>query len=278
MKIQNAAEPGLEIYHKFIFTGSAGSGKSKLITTLPGRTFVWVFDPSALSAYQGCNWIDYSSYRLDLLDLTPYSLAKEVNKGVQKIGNPNPPSAYLDFAKDFNEAWNSGFYDAYDNVVLDSGTSFQDAGMDAVLYNNKRFGKVPWQDDYPAEMALSLRNYRSLTNLPKNVVLILHDNLKEDKLSGKVFFQTTLTGLNRAKVPNLFNHLLRCTSEHSKHARTGKTEARYLIQTTPDRFCPGVRTAFRGLEPLHDVTIPQDQFHVAQKYGLGKIIEDQKAL
>ena len=275
MIINNAADTQISKFHKFMIVGQAGSGKSKLATTLPGRTFAWVFDPSAETAYAGCDWIDYSSYKLDLLDLTPYSLSKEANARVQKIGVAQAPTAYTDFAKDFNEAWSTKLYDSYDNIILDSATSFQDAAMDAVLWNNKRFGKVPQQDDYPAQMALFLRNMRSLTSLEKNIYVIFHDTLEQDGATKKMTYIPIITGKNRAKVPNLFNHLLRCSAKQERNNVTNKMEPHYLIQTTPDSYCPGVRTAFEGLDTFHDVTIPQGQFKNARNFGLGTLMKGE---
>lgn len=274
MKIQNAGDLTAPTHHKFMVVGQAGSGKSKLVTTLPGKTFVWAFDPSAESAYSGCSWIDYSSYSLDLLDLTPYSLSKSVNERLATIGKPEPPKAYLEYAKDFNEAWASRLYDKYDNVVLDSATTFQDIAMDAVMFNNGRFGKVPQQDDYPAQMALTMRNFRSLCSLSKNIYIIFHDTLEQDDSTKKMLYIPLIVGKNKARVPNLFNHLIRCTAEQERNKATNQLETVYKIQTSPDRYCPGIRTAFQGLDPMHDVTI--GDFSRAQEYGLGKIMKEQK--
>lgn len=274
MKIQNAGDLAAPTYHKFMVVGQAGAGKSKLATTLPGRTFVWAFDPSAASAYSGCSWINFASYSLDLLDLTPYSLAKGVNERIATIGKPEPPKAYLEYAKDFNEAWATKMYDDYENIVLDSATSFQDAAMDAVMFNNGRFGKVPQQDDYPAQMALAMRNFRSLCSLDKNIYVIFHDVLEQDEATKKMIYTPLIIGKNKARVPNLFNHLIRCSAEQVRNTSSNKMETQYKIQTSPDRYCPGIRTAFQGLEPQHDVTI--GDFSKAQEYGLGKIIKEQK--
>ncbi len=273
MEIKNAGDTTTPTYHKIMVVGQAGGGKSKLATTLPGKTFAWVFDPSAESAYAGCPWVDYSKYSLDLLDLTPYSLTKATNERIQKVATVAPPKAYLEYAKDFNQAWSDKLYDSYDNIVLDSYTTFQDAAMDAVMFNNGRFGKVPQQDDYPAQMALAMRNLRSLCSLEKNIYIIFHDTMEQDATTKKMLFIPLITGKNKTRIPNLFNHLIRCSAEQEKNLQTGKMESVYKIQTAPDRYVPGIRTAFTGLDPMHDVTIRD--FSKAQEYGLGKIIKEQ---
>jgi len=274
LKIQNAGDLTVPAHHKLMIVGQAGSGKSKLLTTLPGKTFAWVFDPSAESAYKGCEHVDYSSYNIDLMDLTPYSLAKATNEKIKPIGKVAPPKAYLDYANDFNDAWSQGLYDSYENIAMDSFTTFQDVSMDAVMFNNQRFGKVPQQDDYPAAMALAMRNMRSMCSLNKNIYIIFHDVMEQDDATKKMLYVPLIIGKNKARIPNLFNHLLRCTAEQERSSVTKKLETRYKIQTTPDRYVPGIRTAFQGLDPIHDVTI--EDFSKPQEYGLGKIISEQK--
>ena len=38
---------------KFLLVGSTGSGKTAQILTLPGKTFAYIFDPSALATLKG---------------------------------------------------------------------------------------------------------------------------------------------------------------------------------------------------------------------------------
>ncbi len=275
MEISNAGKIEGLLYHRIMLVGQGGGGKSKLATTMPGRTFVYAFDPSALTAYEGCDWIDYRAYQPDLPDLTPYSLSKKENESIQRIGTPAPPRVYTDYAKDYNEMWNKSLYDPYDNVIMDSYTTFEAACMDAVMFNNGRYGKVPQQDDYPAAMALVIRNLRGLCGLPKNVIIIFHDYLVEDETTKKVLYSPMMIGkkTNKPRIPSYFNHLFRCSADQVRN-KEQKLETQFLLQTTPSREVAGIRTAFQGLDPMHDVTI--GDFSKAQEYGLGKILKEQK--
>lgn len=268
MTIINAASLEQDLYHNIILVGQAGGGKSKLAATLPGRSLVFMFDPSALAAYRGYKHVDTIKYDINGVNLQAYSLSKDANKKVlRSVSAVKVPQAYNQFDKDFNDLLKSGDVDNYDNLIIDSTTTVQDHIMDVVLYMNGRLGHAPQQDDYPAQMNTTQKVFRWMTSLPINTVFIMHDTLNKDEISGKIEYTPLITGKLKGKLPNLFNHYLRCFAKPS-----GKG-VRYMIQTVPDHQVQGCRTSFTGLDPKHDVTI--EDLSRPQDYGLGKILRDQ---
>lgn len=268
LNIKNGGDIEPSTKDNILLIGQSGGGKSKLVTTLPGKTFVFMFDPAGKAAYAECPWVDFIEYSVDLMDMTPYSLKADNNTGAP-LTKSNVPQAYAEYAKDFEEMWNTRAFDNYDNVVMDSATTLQEVIMDAVLHKNQRFGKQPQIDDYGPQMVTTKKTFRQLTSDKLNIrtVFILHDEYTQDDLTKKVMFIPMLTGKLKAQLPLYFNHFIRCFS------KPGPKGADYFIQTTPSRDCPAIRTSYHGLDHMHDVTIKD--FKSAQDYGLGKIIKEQ---
>lgn len=67
--------------HKFLLLGDTGSGKTTQFLTLPGRKFIYLFDPNAILSLQGHD-IDYEEFLPDSLNLSIKSLSK--SSGVAK--------------------------------------------------------------------------------------------------------------------------------------------------------------------------------------------------
>ena len=125
---------------KYILQGSAGSGKSTLVTTAPGKTLVFALDPAAHAAYQGHTHIDIIEYRNELLDITPYSLTKANRVNQAPITNAPEPKTFMKFGKDFETLWNNGTLEKYNNIAFDGITTLSELAMDYVQHGNQRYG------------------------------------------------------------------------------------------------------------------------------------------
>ena len=254
-----------------MLVGPPGSGKSKAITTLPGKKFVFAFDPAAGSAYAGDKDIDLIQYRVDSMNLA-------VTIKRERPGTPIPvgqkaPETYAKFGADLTEFVNSGLYKNYDFVIVDSATTFEAAERDHVMFENNTYGHVPKMDDHNLVANQTIKVFRMLTNLPCSIVFIVHDTPEQDEITKRIFNRTMLTGkVNRRQLPVLFNHVLR--TEADQVTKNGKLETRYFLITTSDRVNPYVRTSWKNLDAKVDVTI--DNFSNPQQYGLGKILKEQK--
>lgn len=247
---------------KFFLIGETGSGKTAQFLTLPGRKFIYVFDPSALNTLQGHD-LEYESYCPDLLPLGAQSLTKGKSEGT-KTGAAKEPTTYLEWEKDVESKLASGYFNQFDVIGFDSFTTFSDILMDRILWLNGRPGQQPQQDDWAAQM-ISIRNVvRTLTSLDKTLFFTGHVDLKQDEQTKRMVNQLLLTGQLRARLPLLFSEIYFC------ECRSSQSEIKYVIQTRPDRLNPKIRSTIRGLDMYHDVTI--GDWSKPEDYGLGKVL------
>jgi len=249
---------------KIMLVGSPGSGKTSLYSTLPGRTLAYIFDPAALSTLRGAD-IDYEIFVPSVVSLAARSLKKGV--GDTKTKGADAHEVYLRWEDDFEKKKNDGTFDSYDNIVLDSFTTFSDIVMDRILHLNGRGGQWPQQDDWTAQMGTIKNVVRTLAGQMDKVLLCTaHDQYIQDEQTKRMVNQVMLTGQLRTKLPLLFSDIFHC------ECVSNKDSAEYRIQTRPDRVNPTVRTSFRDLEMFQDVTIKD--WDNRQKYGLGKLFAD----
>ena len=248
---------------KFLVIGQTGSGKTSLFSTLPGRKFMYIFDPNALNTIQGQD-IDYELYTPDVVDMKAQALKKGVGDKATKILEPR---TYVDWELDFEKKLASGFFDDYDAVGFDSLTTFCDIVMDRVQFLNGRFGRQPEQDDWAAQISTIKKVLRVATSLPCQFFATAHKDMKQDELTKKIYYQIVLPGQLRVKLPLLFSEIYNCDVEVDAN-----NQSVYKIQTKPDRFHPVARCTL-GLDQFVDVTIPKG-CKDNTKFGIGKIISE----
>ncbi len=261
-------KPG-DLQHNVMLIGFGGSGKTAQLLTLPGKTFAYLFDPSAIHTLAGHD-IDYEEFIPSKLNLAAASLDK---KKIPDQASPDIDAheIYEKFRKDLELRIKDNFFDEYDNVVLDSQTLFGDVVMDRVLHINDRPGRQPHQDDYPAQMVVIKQAMRELTGLPCRLVVTGHVEFKQDEDSGKMMNILRMTGMLKTTLPLLFSDILYCDADEAE----GKTK--YIVRTQKDRYNPLVRCTLRNkgqaLPPTVDVTIPGEFWDDPRgKFGLGKLL------
>lgn len=242
---------------KFLLLGDTGSGKTTQLLTLPGRKFAYLFDPNAILSLQGHD-IDYEEFLPDRLNLSIKSLKKDVGDKTTNFKN----DLYLQWEQDFNKKVESGFFDDFDVIAMDSATTFLDLAMDRVLTINGRSGQWPQQDDYGPQMMAFTNVCRTLTSLGKTIFMTGHLETKKDELSGRILRTPMMTGRLKTKIPLLFSDIFICEVEND-----GKGNILHKIQTSPDRMTTAVRTTMKGLEPFENVTINWDEPVVGQGIG-----------
>ncbi len=239
---------------KILAIGPTGSGKTSLINTLPGRVFVYVFDPNVTASIRRpdielCEFIP----EVEDLDLSAKSLRKKDgkvvgDKPVRRTKAPEPLT-YRDWETDFDERMDSGYFDQYDWVAFDSLTTFQEIIMDRVLYINERPGKFPEQDDWTAQMNTIRNVFRVMTGQKHHFFCTGHTEVRQDEATKRMVAQLLVTGRLRIRLPQLFTNIWACESLCTEE----KDE--YIIQTRPDRMHPTVRNSVDGLSFEEEVTI-----------------------
>lgn len=248
--------------HKFLLLGNTGTGKTSQMLTLPGRKFVYIFDPNALMTLRGHD-ITYEAFMPTGVSLDVKSLKAGV-KGDSIMGNVSS-NVYTAWERDFADKKKSGFFDDFDMIALDSCTTLLDLIMDRVLTINGRAGTFPQQDDWGPQMVAFTNIMRELSGIGKMIYLTGHLKTDKDELTQRIFRAPMFTGQLREKIPLLFSDIFETEVLVDKEGK-----ATYHIKTVPDRYGTPIRTAIKGLEPLENVTIDWSQPPEGQ--GIGGIL------
>ena len=222
----------------FLLLGPTGSGKTSQILTLPGKTFCYLFDPSALATLKGHD-IEYELFLPKKVSTAAISLSKGKSDPVK---DEDASLLYVKWNDDSDEKMRSGFFDQFDNICFDSFTTFSDMVMDRILKLNGRAGKFPQQDDWGGQMQTITNVVRTYTSMDKVILFTAHEEFKQDSESGRMQNIILLTGRLRVKLPLLFSEML-----HMECASTA-SKIEYQIQTRPDRMNPAIRCTLKDKE------------------------------
>lgn len=265
----NASQVHIEVRpHRILALGDAGGGKTTQIITLPKPVFVYLFDPNGLNSIQGQD-VDYEEFLPESLPMSAFSLDKD-----KKAGKSHSAKAesYNRWERDFDDRVRSGFFNSYKTICLDSCTTLLDLIMDQILTINGRYGQFPQQDDYGPQMVTFMNIMRTLSSWgDKTIYVTGHLKTDKDEALGRILRLPLVTGQLREKLPLLFSDVLVFYAETDPTSKVAK----YLVQTTPDKMTPRIRTSIKGLEPVEDVTL--DWSKPMDNQGIGGILNWERS-
>lgn len=245
---------------KILLVGDTGAGKTTQFLTLPGKKYMYIFDPNALNSLKGHD-LDYDEFLP-----TPIPAAiQSLKKGVAGDKRVNSSSVYKDFEDQFDERLANGFFDKYDWIGFDSATTLLELMMDRVLTINGRFGQWPHEDDWGPQMMAFTNLVRTLTAMGKNCFVTGHMQDKQNRKTGVSRRVPMMTGSLIQKIPLLFSDILGCDTDKDEKGRIV-----YQLVTVRDFEFTVIRTSIKGLEPMEDITIDFSKDPVGQ--GLGGIL------
>lgn len=249
--------------HKLLVLGGTGSGKTTQLLTLPGRKFAYLFDPNALLSLRGYD-IEYEEFLPDRMNLQASSLSKDANKGLSRP-KVTGSKLYNTWEDDFNHRLEGGYFDSFDVLALDSGTTFLDLIMDQILTLNSRFGQWPHEDDWGPQMIVFKNVIRAWTGLNKMIYVTGHLDARADKVTKKVWEDPMMTGRLRQQIPLLFSDVFSTQS-----FLDAEGNAQYVLQTVNEKGQRFHRTSIRGLDAFENVTL--DFNEPLEGQGLGGLI------
>jgi AAA domain len=261
---KSAASAEVQPFHRILLVGPTGSGKTAQIWTLPGRKFVYVFDPNTMATLAGAPDVDYVEFLPDFLEMD--ATLKRFNKDGKsdKPASHREPTLYLRWVEHMNGmVQNGGFHD-HDWIVFDSLTFLAKATMDRQLYINNRYGDIEDLGDYRVVGSKISDVFNSISGLPINILSTGHIQTYEDDKTKKIVTQIYLPGKAR--------NILPLTHTNCWAAMAGEKDGTFEVRTVPNgsRGLQEIRTALKGLAPVEDVTIKD--FRTATQYGIGALI------
>lgn len=276
----NAKDARLSSPQRLLVVGPVGSGKTQQIITLPGRKFVYVFEPNTMRTLGGYD-LDYEEFLItpSEMDFTLKGFNKD-SKSDKLPGNKKPePKQMIRWIDDFNAKCESGFFLDYDWLCFESLTLFKEILMDRQMFLNNRFGDIEDRADYRIAGSKLSEIFQVLTALPINLYVTGHLNEFEDEKTKKVRVQLDIPGSARRKLPVVFTNIWETSA-------TTDTDKKYIIKTRADpRGFQDIRTSIRGLKDIEDVTFDPKDFDESTKlykhpenFGIGALLKRYKAL
>lgn len=250
---------------RFLLAGYMGSGKTTQFLTLPGKKFMYVFDPNALQTLRGHN-VDYMEFCPDITDLDLSVKTLKTNVG-DRPTRKSEPKTYIQWEADFEQRLEDNFFDDYSWIGFDSFTNFLEIIMDRTQYLSNRLGKQPEQADWAAQMITCQNVWRVITSMKCGVFATAHLDLRQNETSKKVYNHLMITGRLRVRLPQLFNNVW---VSHADIDAKGKPK--FEVQTFPDKEFPTIRSQFKT-NVYEDVTI-QDFKGDLSRFGLGRLLKE----
>lgn len=245
--------------------GKSGAGKTSLFRTLPGKKFVFVFDPAGLASYEKEDDIEFEEFIPHNLSQALYTVKGDrTNSEVSYNGS----EVYSQYEKFYNEKLEEGFFSQFDWVCYDSITTLQSLMMDEIARIYGREGKNPDLADYGLMSGSLNRCLRNLVGLPTNVLIICHEQAKQDKLLRTVDIGLMVPGQQQVFIPLLFSDFY-----HAYAVREGE-DVKYFIDTAPTSDYPLAKCSI-GLPSTLEVTIDKRKKD-ATSFGLGKFLKERR--
>ncbi len=256
--------------HTILLLGRTGSGKTAQIVTLPGKKFVYIWEPNALETLRGYPNIDYVEFipPAEELEFRLKGFNKETLS--DRKGTVVEPKIYEAWREDFAERRKANFFADYDWLCLESCTYMVSAMIERQMYLDKRSAEPPDQGDYRVVGDAFRRIILSWQSTGCNILLTGHLSEYQNDKTKLITVQANLPGQARTMIP------LGCTNiwqtEHN-----GEASKDFVIRTKPDpRGLRELRTTIPNLKEFENVTIPVDsqgRFVNPEKHGIGALLK-----
>lgn len=262
----NAKDASLDIHKRLLLVGRTGSGKTSQIWTLPGRKFLYLFDPNTISSLRGCD-VDYEEFLPDVVEMDMSLKGFNKNSRSDSVRKKSEPSVYNRWIEDFNTRYEAKFFDDYDWLIFDSATFFTKAVMDRQLFINGRYGEVEDRADYKVVGAKIADIFANISGMKINILMTGHIATYQDEKTQRIDTQLNLPGRARGSIPLQFTDIWLAQAGEGE-----KGTIKYTVRTVPDpRGLQDIRCSIPGLQAIEDVTIKD--YKNPTQCGVGKLLK-----
>lgn len=263
-------------FKRILNVGRTGAGKSTQLWTLPGKKFLYAFDPNTLSALEQRDKrgnrirldIEYETFLPDVLEVD--ATLKGFNKGSKDDKmfdkSKREPTAYMRFVEDINKRVDDGYFNDFNWICFDSFTFISKATMARQLFINERYGGIEELGDYRVVGSKISEVFSSISALPINIYATGHINVFQDEKTKKLETMLNLPGSAKNMIPLVFTDVWQAETGEDKN---GALE--YQLRTKPD---PRGLKEIRSSVPLKEIEVITIQdFGNPEQYGIGALLQ-----
>lgn len=227
MKNTSTLSPDTSLIKAYVI-GDPGTGKSVFASTFPSPGFVFDFD-NGIDSYRGKDF-DYECFPLD-------------------------PKGWILFEKTLAQVRKDVAEGKYKTVIVDSTTSMTDLAMERAMQIDPKRSPTNgplWNVHYQMVKNLMEGRLRQIINLPCNVVVLGHMEIKMNQETGAVIaVEPMLTGQLSTKIPGYFDEVYYTKTKQKE----GKTI--FQLQTVAKGYYKA-RSRMRGIEEYLSDFVPND--------------------
>lgn len=246
----------------FLLLGAVGAGKTPSMCSLPGKKFIYNFDPGGLESVRGLD-VDYEEFLPKEVSTKMAGGKGDVKSSVSDTIPPLSQRVYNLWEADFEARLDMGWFTdptkeykglkgGIDVLGFDSASTWTDMIIEELQMRSNRVGLPPdFEHEFHTAMNLIGRIMRAATSLGISVVMCVHERPVKDAVTQRLISELMLVGQLRQKLPMLFSEIYHLESRNEG----GKT--RYKVLTRPDSIYQTCRTRIgRGIfDTWEDVTI-----------------------
>lgn len=261
----NAMSATTSATKRLLIVGPPGSGKTSQIWTLPGKKFLYHFDPNTMSTIKGLD-IEYESFLPDVIELDA-SLKKfnKEGKSDRVHGKPREPTTYNRWVEHLNEQGSSGFFSQFNWLCIDGLTFLAKACMQRQLFINGRYGDIEELADYRVVGSKLTAVFDSICSTDINIYMTGHIDTYQDEKTNRIETLIRSPGSSRNMLPLIFTDIW--SAEYG--------DGKYSVRTKPDkRGLQSIRCSMQRVPETVDVTIPD---FPSSKGGIGALLAKYNA-
>ena len=201
MKIESVSTISMESINILLY-GPPGSGKTTQASQFPSPLFL-DFDKGLLGIRSS------NSRHIPYHKMDPYSAWEELKRDI--------PLLHADLESK--------------TIVLDSLTAAGEAAMLYAQKLNNRIGKQPSFEDWDSYGNEVRSVIKDLRKIPKNLIVIAHEKLEQDKLLGAIYGLPLLPGKLAHRIFQLFDEVY-----HTQSLKDTKGGVSYVMNCKKDVF------------------------------------------